>query len=135
MYAVVLKCSKEAAAFVFESSENYGAVKGSNFASVINFIIINYIIILFYSASWCFDGQGRQEETFQANFFWTANLCTGKNFRTDQISGRSGESAPGLLVRDDGESSQGRKYAVLSLFLFFYNNGKTLFHLHTRDLN
>lgn len=39
MYAVVLKCYEEAADFVFERSENYGALKGSNFVSVINFRI------------------------------------------------------------------------------------------------
>lgn len=37
MFAVVLKCNEEAADFVFERSGNYGAVKGSNFVSVINF--------------------------------------------------------------------------------------------------
>lgn len=37
MHAVVLKCYEEAADFVFERSEIYGALKGSNFVSVINF--------------------------------------------------------------------------------------------------
>lgn len=54
-----------------------------------------------------FVGQRREEKTHETYVLRPADLCSGEDFRTNEILGGAGEGSLGVFFGDDGESGQG----------------------------